>query len=46
VDRLVREAKKSDKALTRGSVTEELRRLPVQFFGDSIVALKGEAPWR
>ena len=50
VDRLVREAKASDKALTRGAVTEELRRLPVQFFGDAIVVLKGEgegnAPWR
>jgi hypothetical protein len=48
VDRLVREAKASDKALTRGAVTEELRRLPVQFFGDAIVALKGEgeAPWQ
>jgi hypothetical protein len=46
VDRLVREAKASDKALTRGAVIEELRRLPVQFFGDAIVALKGEAPWR
>ncbi|HZF50294.1 MAG TPA: AAA family ATPase [Polyangiaceae bacterium] len=50
VDRLVREAKASDKALTRAAVTEELRRLPVQFFGEAIVALKGEgegeAPWR
>jgi hypothetical protein len=48
VDRVVREAKASDKALTRSAVTEELRRLPVQFFGDAIVALKseGEAPWR
>jgi hypothetical protein len=40
VDRIVREARVIDPTLTRAAVVAELRRLPVRFFGESIVALR------
>jgi hypothetical protein len=39
VERLVREAKLLDPTLTRAAIVGELRRLPVRFYGESIVAL-------
>ncbi len=44
VERLVREAKALDPTATRAAVLAELRRLPVRFFGDSIVALADRWP--
>jgi len=39
----VREAKALDPTATRASVLDELRRLPVRFFGASVVAIT--SPW-
>jgi hypothetical protein len=44
LDRLVREAKLLDASASRASVTAELRRARVRFFGDSIVALEERWP--
>jgi hypothetical protein len=40
IDRVVREARVLDPAATRASVLAELGRMPVRFFGSSIVALR------
>lgn len=44
IERVVREAKAIDPAATRASVTTELRRGGVRFFGESIVALEDRWP--
>ena len=44
IERLVREARALDPTLTRAAVVAELRRNPVRFFGESIVALPKGAP--
>jgi hypothetical protein len=44
IERLLREARALDPALTRADLVAELRRHPVRFFGESIFALPKEAP--
>jgi hypothetical protein len=39
IDRLVREARLGNAAVTRADVVAELRRHSVRFFGESVVAL-------
>jgi hypothetical protein len=40
IERLLREARAHDPALTRAALVAELRRSPARFFGESIVALR------